>query len=348
MGVTGLPARQVRGPRDRPGLLDRQAQQDPTGVGVTGATGPTGAGATGPTGATGATGAGTTGATGPTGVGSTGPTGPTGTAGATGVTGATGPGGGSTYSITQAGHGFAVGDVVRLNGTTYVKAKADTQTNAEAVGLVSAIAGDDFTLTVVGLVTGLSGLSAGSVYYLSELTAGLLTTTEPADVGEITKPLLIAATTTSGYVFNMRGSVIPDPSTLGVTGPTGVTGATGPGGGDTGPTGPTGPTGTAGATGPTGPAGATGATGAGATGPTGPTGPTGAGVTGVTGATGTAGGVGATGATGPAGSTGATGPTGVGVTGATGPTGAGVTGATPRIFDEGFLQPRLGCGWVES
>ena len=151
-------------------------------TGATGATGPTGA-----TGATGATGVGVTGATGPTGSGS---------------------GESLCTTIHQVGHGLSVGNVIRLSGTSYVKAQADTEANAEAVGIVSAVAGaDDFTFCVGGHITTLSGLTAGSVYYLDDDTAGLLTLTEPPDTGDVSKPLLIADTTTSGWIFNMRGFI---------------------------------------------------------------------------------------------------------------------------------------------
>lgn len=239
-------------------------------VAITGATGPTGpAGATGPTGAAGATGpTGTAGATGPTGL--TGVTGPTGTAGATGATGPTGGSGDSTViSVMQTGHGLAVQDVVRFNGTDYVKAKADSGVDAEVVGIVSAVAdANNFTLQVGGRVTGLSGLSAGAVYFLDPSTAGALTTTEPSTLTQVSKPILIALSTTSGLLFNFRGEVLAEAG-VGPTGTTGSTGPTGPTG--AGSTGPTGPTGSAGATGPTGP------TGTGATGPTGPTGADGSG-----------------------------------------------------------------------
>lgn len=110
--------------------------------------------------------------------------------------------------IAQAGHGLAVGDVVRLDGTDYIKAQANSEANAEAVGIVSEVADvDNFTLCVGGYISTLSGLTAGSVYYLDDDTAGLLTLTEPPDVGDVSKPLLIADTTTSGWIFNMRGFI---------------------------------------------------------------------------------------------------------------------------------------------
>src|SRR5690606_2385049 len=44
-------------------------------------------------------------------------------------------GAGVTVGVTQASHGLSVGDVVRHNGTSYVKATADTGVNAQAVGI---------------------------------------------------------------------------------------------------------------------------------------------------------------------------------------------------------------------
>lgn len=122
-----------------------------------------------------------------------------------------GGGGGSGSSIsndvTQTSHGFAVGNVVRFNGTNYVKALADTSGNAEVVGIVTSVTdANNFTLTTGGQVTSFAGgLTAGSVYFLSTTTAGLLTATAPSTSGQISKPLLIASSTTGGYWFNWRG-----------------------------------------------------------------------------------------------------------------------------------------------
>jgi hypothetical protein len=97
-----------------------------------------------------------------------------------------------------------------------VKAKADSGNNAEVIGIVSAVAdANNFTLLASGHVTGLSGLTSGNVYYLSDATAGLLTTTEPTAVGSVSKPLLIADATTSGWFYDWRGKIIPTPVTDG-------------------------------------------------------------------------------------------------------------------------------------
>ena len=235
--------------------------------GLQGFTGVTGASGTiGVNGITGATGAqGVTGFTGPTGI--SGLVGFTGVAGATGVgfTGATGPNPVRTL-ITQTTHGFVLGDVLRYSGSTLTKAQADSSANAEVVGIVQSVVDtNNFYLITDGLVTGLTGLTAGAVYYLSPTTAGTLTVTEPGTTGQVSKPIFIAASTTSGYFHNFRGSVITNYADLvGYTGPTGVS--------YTGPRGFTGPTGFTGA----GSNGFTGATGVGVQGFTGPQGATGA------------------------------------------------------------------------
>lgn len=229
-GVTG--ATGAAGSNGSPGAT---GSTGPTGLtGVTGSTGPTGSqgipgtngndGATGPTGATGSAGGngapGATGATGPTGLtgptGATGVTGSTGPTGSTGATGATGPGGSSTEDIAQTAHGLSVQDVVRFDGTDYVKAQADTPEHAEVVGMVSEVADpDNFTLAVVGKVDGLSALVAGTVYFLDPTTAGALTDTEPSTIGQVSKPLLIADSSSSGFLFNFRGEQVADLGTGG-------------------------------------------------------------------------------------------------------------------------------------
>lgn len=118
------------------------------------------------------------------------------------------PGAAST-AVVQASHGLAVGNVVRHNGTAYVKAQADSQANAAAVGIVTAVADtNNFTLTTAGMVTGLSSLTAGTTYYLSPAFAGALTATEPYAAGQVSKPLLVATSATAGVWINQRGTVV--------------------------------------------------------------------------------------------------------------------------------------------
>ena len=114
-----------------------------------------------------------------------------------------------TKDIAQALHGFSVGDVLYVTGSSYAKANADSDTTAEVVGVVSAVAdAGNFTLTTSGYISGLSGLVAGTTYFLSDSVAGALTATEPSTVNHISKPVLIATSATTGFVIQSRGAMI--------------------------------------------------------------------------------------------------------------------------------------------
>ncbi len=119
-------------------------------------------------------------------------------------------GAGSTANITQSAHGFAVGNVLKLSAAdTYAKAQADSVANAEVIGIVSAVIDtNNFTLQMGGRITGLSALTANTVYFLDPSSAGAITATEPSTAGQISKPVLITSSTTAGYVNIMRGITI--------------------------------------------------------------------------------------------------------------------------------------------
>jgi hypothetical protein len=115
-------------------------------------------------------------------------------------------------SVTQTAHGLAVGNAIRFDGTNYVKAKAllsyPDDPQSDVVGVVSAVAdANHFTFITDGVVTGLSGLTAGKPHYLSDVTAGLLTTSRPVQNGSVVKPVLYALGTTSGEVQIDGGSI---------------------------------------------------------------------------------------------------------------------------------------------
>jgi hypothetical protein len=109
---------------------------------------------------------------------------------------------------SQSSHGFAVGDLVYDNAGTWTKAQADDPTTADVIGIVTAVDTDDFDLTTAGYVSGLTGLTANSAYFLSDATAGLLTATEPTATGSVSKPVFSATSTTTGYFINYRGMTI--------------------------------------------------------------------------------------------------------------------------------------------
>lgn len=112
-------------------------------------------------------------------------------------------------TITSTAHGFSVGNVLRMSGTSYVKAQANSATNAEAVGIVSLVPdANTFILATGGYVSSLSGLTSGAMHFLDPTTAGAITATEPTTDGQISKPVFIAVSTTAGYFFNMRGAEV--------------------------------------------------------------------------------------------------------------------------------------------
>lgn len=103
-------------------------------------------------------------------------------------------------SVNQVAHGFVKGNIVRRAAGSYALATADTAANAEVVGIVESVKdADNFTILIGGYIDGLSGLTANDVHFLQD--AGGLGIT----AGTISKPLLIADTTTSGFFFNFRG-----------------------------------------------------------------------------------------------------------------------------------------------
>ena len=105
-------------------------------------------------------------------------------------------------TITQSSHGFSIGNVIRNNGTIYVTAQANDDATVNTLGVVSAVPNlNSFTVVYSGRVNGLSGLTAGLSYYLSDVTPGLLTSTEPRFIKKV---ILEATSTTSGVVFQER------------------------------------------------------------------------------------------------------------------------------------------------
>lgn len=121
-----------------------------------------------------------------------------------------GSGGGASVEVVQADHGFAVGDVLYFDGSSYAKAKADAENTAEVVGIVSEVVDTgNFVATTAGYIEeGLSGLTAGSVYYLSADDPGALSLVEPLVVGQVSRPVLLATAADKGFVLPYRGIVV--------------------------------------------------------------------------------------------------------------------------------------------
>jgi hypothetical protein len=246
----------------------------------------------------------------------------------------TGTGNGTTLlrTVSQISHNLSAGNAIRLSATnTYVKAKADTVVNAEVIGIVTqVINADSFVYTSGGYITtGVPAVPGNTVCFLSDITDGLVTSTEPTTIGHISKPLLIVIENgVKAEVINMRGIVIATSLATSTLGPIGPQGAQGSSGGAQGPQGATG-MGLRGYQGYQGGTGAQGATGAqgyqGVQGYQGAQGASGSqgfqGAQGYQGATG----AGTQGAQGYQGAQGAQGAQGYGVQGSTGPQGGVLT-----------------------
>ena len=128
--------------------------------------------------------------------------------------------GGSILTINQASHGFTSADVGRplyLNGSVYALAKADAEATAEVAGLISRIIdANNFEVCLSGevssvganLIVGGGALTPGEMYFLSASDAGKISTTPPSVVGQISKPVGIARTSSALDFFNMRGSSV--------------------------------------------------------------------------------------------------------------------------------------------
>jgi hypothetical protein len=122
------------------------------------------------------------------------------------------PGNGASHLVlTQPGHGFTVEQVVYLDGANYALANADAVPTAEAVGIVTTVIDvNSFVVSETGYVSTFAGKTPGDVYFLSDVTPGLLTTVEPTTAGHVSKPMFIAATATAGWILEFRGKIIPD------------------------------------------------------------------------------------------------------------------------------------------
>lgn len=115
--------------------------------------------------------------------------------------------------IHQDDHGFTVGQVLYYNGTEYALAQANSTTTSEVVGMVEFVIDDNnFNLQEIGFINALpapvSPLVPGTTYYLSTTVAGGLQAAEPVTVGAVSRPVIIATGTTSGWLTTNRQNVI--------------------------------------------------------------------------------------------------------------------------------------------
>lgn len=106
-----------------------------------------------------------------------------------------GSGGGSTGDNTieniTCDASVAVGNVVRLSGTTIINALADNVTNSKAIGIcVSKTDPTTCNVQVTGFTSDIyGGLIANSIYFLSDSTPGGITVTPPTASGAVVQQI---------------------------------------------------------------------------------------------------------------------------------------------------------------
>lgn len=106
------------------------------------------------------------------------------------------------FAIHQTSHGFSVGQALYFNGTSYQLADASDKSKVGLFIVSEVVDTDNFRAIQVGKIGGLSNLQSGKYYYVSTSTPGSLTTIEPTS--GYSNPLMIATSTTEGYVLPLR------------------------------------------------------------------------------------------------------------------------------------------------
>jgi len=120
-----------------------------------------------------------------------------------GISGFSGASNGSitaTYNNT-----FTPGQAIYRTTGGYALAQANAISSCDVLGIVQTANSTSFTAVANGYMTVLTGLVDATEYYLSDQTAGLLTSTAPSANGSIIKPLLISTSTSTGVVVEYPG-----------------------------------------------------------------------------------------------------------------------------------------------
>ena len=139
----------------------------------------------------------------------------------------------STISRVMAGTSgatqhFEVGNVVRgvsvgfpnsLSGLTW--ALANNEENSKTtLGMVKEVGVNYIDVVTEGFISGLSGLTNGSLYYVSATGPGTFVSNKTETVGQVVKPIIVGMGVSSGIILNQLGTVVAD---VGITGPAGAT-----------------------------------------------------------------------------------------------------------------------------
>lgn len=121
---------------------------------------------------------------------------------------------GASLTVTQALHGYSLCEVLKYNGTSYVRAQSDVQSNVGIWLITKIIDVNTFVISSNGYFSGLTGGTTDTTGFLSSTTPGGLVTTTPA----ISQPIIYWTSATTGWVLgypSSKASVSPSSTPLG-------------------------------------------------------------------------------------------------------------------------------------
>lgn len=129
--------------------------------------------------------------------------------------GGTVPNNPNVIRFTQVGHGFSVGNWLRVSGSnTFALASVESLNNARAVGVViDVVDADTFVLQTEGFNETQVGLTPGATYYLDRLVPGGMVPFPTGQPNEFIRPVYVALTSTSGFVLEEKPIPVIDSKT---------------------------------------------------------------------------------------------------------------------------------------
>ena len=123
-----------------------------------------------------------------------------------------------SLQINQPGHMFVIGELLYINGAgTFARANAASPATSSVIGIVIQIVDpNNFILQYIGLTPTIvpqtappiAALIPGTVYYLDDTVAGSYNNVAPIIAGHVLKPVFIAFTTTTAFIFNWQGNIL--------------------------------------------------------------------------------------------------------------------------------------------
>lgn len=108
-----------------------------------------------------------------------------------------------SIDANQVAHGYTLGQPVYFNGATYELARANSEATLGTYIVSEVVDADNFVITNSGVLEGLTALTAGQYYYVSDITAGGIVSVEPS-AGSFSNPVLLALSATTAQILQVR------------------------------------------------------------------------------------------------------------------------------------------------